>query len=267
MIFGLAGIIVVVLAGLYLYPKVFPSKPERTILYWTDPMLPGDRSDHPGKSPMGVERVPVYADSDQEESTKPESSKSQTQEKDDYYCPMHPNGVYDKPGVCRVCGMSLVKKPNEMGMSSQEQQQFGTVAISPSKQVLANVATSVAKRMNLSKSIHAVGKINYAEPNFRHISTRFPGRLDKLYLTYTGQKVSKGDPVADIYSPEVISAQQEYLLAKDSYEQVKDASAMISSGAQSLLDQSRQKLLLWGISGDQLRHLEETKQVNNILTI
>ena len=248
------------LIGFIVYPKLFPSKQERKVLYWTDPMIQGDKSDHSGKSPMGMERVPVYAEE--------ESSESKESSNKWYYtCPMHPSVRKDSPGACPVCGMSLVKKTDDMEVSSQEQQTHGGVTISPSKQILANVSTAVAKRVRLQKEIRAVGKIDYAEPNFRHISTRFPGRLDKLYLTYTGQKVNKGDPVADVYSPEAVSAQQEYLLAKDSYEQVKDAHESISNGAQALLDESKQKLFRWGFTKQQFDELEQKKEIKNIITI
>jgi Cu(I)/Ag(I) efflux system membrane fusion protein len=257
----LISLVVTVIVGFavfYFYQKVFPSKPERKILYWTDSMIPGDRSDHPGTSPMGMERTPVYADEVQAESP-PQKSY--------YTCPMHPSVHKDGPGACPICGMTLVKKTDGVVISDNEQHSLQTVTISPSRQVLANVSTSVARRMALQKEIRAVGKIDYAESNYRNISARFPGRLEKLYLTYTGQHVRKGDPVADVYSPEAISAQKEYLLAKDSYDQVKDANEIFSSSAFSLLEQSKQKLLLWGFTQEQLQQLGESKQVNNNLTI
>ena len=246
--------------GIFIYPKLNPTRPERKILYWADPMLPGDRSDRPGKSPMGMERVPVYEDQ--------QANNSSTKKIQDYYtCPMHPSVHKDSPGACPVCGMTLVKKSAETEMNVEESRDLKTIALSPSKQVLANVSTSVAKRMSLTKQIHAVGKVDYAEPNFRNISMRFPGRLEKLYLTFTGQKVKKGGPVADVYSPEAISAQQEYLLAKESYDQVKDASEIVAGGALSLLQQSKQKLLLWGFTEAQITELEQAKQVKNAITI
>ncbi|MBI5475132.1 MAG: efflux RND transporter periplasmic adaptor subunit, partial [Ignavibacteriales bacterium] len=238
------------LAGLYFYPKLFPSKPERKILYWTDSMIPGDRSDHPGKSPMGMDRTPVYADESQ-----PEIANQKTSADESYYtCPMHPSVRSAHPGACPVCGMNLVKRTEQVEMSKEEHQSIGQVTISPTKQVLANVSTSTAMKMSLEKEIRAVGKIAYAEQNFRQISTRFPGRIDKLYLTYEGQQVKKGEPVAEVYSPEAISAQQEYLLAKQS----KSA---------DLLQQSKEKLILWGFTESQINELDESKNVKNIVTL
>jgi Cu(I)/Ag(I) efflux system membrane fusion protein len=248
----ISAIIIVIIgfAGIYFYPKLFPSKPERKILYWTDTMIPGDRSDHPGKSPMGMERTPVYVDKAPSETT----SQNVSSEKSYYTCPMHPSVKSDKPGACPVCGMNLVKRTEQVEMSQDEHQALGQVAISPTKQVLASVSTSVAMKMLLEKEIRAVGKIAYAEPNFRQISTRFPGRIEKLYLTYEGQQVQKDDPVADVYSPEAISAQQEYLLAK-------------KSNSSDLIQQSKQKLILWGFSESQMKELDESTAVKNTLTI
>ena len=255
-------IITLGLAAVFLYPRVFQQKTERTILYWTDPMIPGDRSDHPGKSPMGMDRTPVYADEAQ-----PESVATGKEEESYYTCPMHPSVRTDRPGACPVCGMALVKKTTEKEMSRSEHSSLGAVTMSTSQQVLANVSTTIAEWRKLRKEIRAVGKIDYAEPNFRHISTRFPGRLEHLYLTYTGQKVKKGDPVADVYSPEVISAQQEFLLALDSYNESKDIQGTTSSGAAALLEQSREKLVRWGITETQIDELQKSKRVKELFTI
>jgi len=246
MIISAIVIVIVGLAGLYFYPKILPSKQERKILYWTDPTLPGDRSDHPGKSPMGMERTPVYADEAQSGTTNQNTSA----EKSYYTCPMHPSVRSDHPGACPVCGMNLVKRTEQVEMSKEEHRSIGQVTISPTKQVLANVSTSTAMKMSLEKEISAVGKIAYAEQNFRQISTRFPGRVEKLYLIYKGQQVKKDDPVADVYSPEAISAQQEYLLAKQ-------------SNSSDLIQQSKQKLLLWGFTESQLKDLDESNTIRN----
>ena len=184
-----------------------------------------------------------------------------------YTCPMHPRIHKDAPGACPICGMTLVKRSPTQAVSEQDKETGAAISVSPSMQVLANVSTSTAKILSLEKEIRAVGTIDYAEPNSRQISMRFPGRLDKLYLTFTGQGVRNGDPVADVYSPDAISAQQEFLLAKDSYDEIKDATEMISGGALSLLDQSRQKLIRWGFTEHQITELESTKEVRSTITI
>lgn len=184
-----------------------------------------------------------------------------------YTCPMHPSVISDKPGACPVCGMSLVKMSVQKEMTKQEQEEFERVTLSPTKQVLANVATTDIRRMRLTREIESVGKIDYAEPLFVHISTRFPGRLEKLHLNYTGQRVNIGDPVADVYSPEAISAQREYLLTFETLRQTQSGDGEGSPASFSRLEDARQKLLLWGFTRDQIEALEKTRSVQTIVTI
>jgi len=187
-----------------------------------------------------------------------------------YTCPMHPSVRSDKPGACPVCGMALVKKTIEeteaSSQNSEVNKSLGAVTLSPSKQMLASVSTTVAKKMKLQKEIRAVGKIDYAEPNFRHISARFSGRLEKLYLTFTGQKVQQGDAVAEVYSPEIISAQREFLLAQNSFEEIQQSGIDLSD-AQTLLEQAKQKLLRFGFTDEQIFELHETKQPKDVVKI
>ena len=131
--FPIIAVVILGILGYALYPKFFPSQPGRKILYWTDPMLPGDKSDHPGKSPMGMERVPVYADSVIAES----STTAELAPGEYYTCPMHPQVHKDKPGACPICGMTLVKKAAARAMSESDVSGISTVSVSPSKQVLA----------------------------------------------------------------------------------------------------------------------------------
>jgi len=256
----LAGLAVLASAAIFLYPKFFSSaKPERKILYWTDPMLPGDRSDRPGKSPMGMERTPVYADEAQ-----PESSSTAPEEY--YTCPMHLSVRKDKPGACPVCGMALVKKTAAKEMSDGEMASLEAVRLSSTQRVMANVATMTVERRMLNKEINAVGVVEVAEPNFKRISSRFPGRLEKLYLGYTGQQVKVGDPVAEVYSPEAISAQQEFLLALQSQEISKTATATIANTSAELFEQAKQKLVLLGLNR-LIPELEQTRKAREIVTI
>ena len=261
---SIIGFTILVLVGaiiVFIYPKPF-SKPERKVLYWTDSMIPGDRSDHPGKSPMGMDRTAVYADGPSPQ------SPAEAHEGSTYYtCPMHPSVHKDKPGACPVCGMALVKKSAQMEMGDGNLAGLKTISLSPTQRVMANVTTAIVERKTLKKEMNVVGVVDFAEPNYLHISMRFSGRLDKLYLTYTGQSVRKGDPVADVYSPEAISAQQEYLLALESQEQLKNASESVAAGSADLLGEAKQKLLRWGFTEEQLKTLKETRQVNRLVTI
>ncbi|MBI3579952.1 MAG: efflux RND transporter periplasmic adaptor subunit, partial [Ignavibacteriales bacterium] len=199
--------------------------------------------------------------SKQQEKTNTEQAASE-----EYYtCPMHPSVRSNKPGACPVCGMALVKKSSLQQTSGAVVGGLNEVTLSPTQRVMANISTVAVERKTLESTIHTVGVIDYAEPNYRHISMRFPGRLEKLYVNYTGQKVKRGDPVADVYSPEAVSAQQEYILALESAEQA-DTSEQNEATAQ-MLRQSEQKLLLWGFTEEQLAQLKKSKKIFQIVTI
>ena len=182
-----------------------------------------------------------------------------------YTCPMHPSVRSDKPGACPVCNMALVKKTAVREMADGDMTVLEAVRLSSTQRVLANVATTTVERRMLNKAINAVGVVEVAEPNFKHISSRFPGRLEKLYLSYTGQQVKVGDPVAEVYSPEAISAQQEFLLALQSQEISKTATVTIATTSQEMLAQAQQKLVLLGLER-LIPELEQTRKVREIVT-
>jgi Cu(I)/Ag(I) efflux system membrane fusion protein len=163
--------------------------------------------------------------------------------------------------------MALVKKSRQTNMDAGEVASLEAVSLSPTQRVIANVSVIPVKRQDFSRDVTAVGIVSYAEPNYQHITSRFPGRLERLYLSYTGQQVRKGDPVADVYSPEAITAQQEYLLALDSFEQAKQGTQSFLSSAEQLLYQSRQKLLQWGFLEKQIERLKQSRRVEYTVTI
>jgi Cu(I)/Ag(I) efflux system membrane fusion protein len=205
-------------------------------------------------------------------------SKTAKADKVIYTCPMHPSVIRDRPGACPVCGMNLVKKIIKEGSASGEQagqpveqkEMAGMegVTLSPTQRLLANVATQPVARRNLSHQIYTVGKIDYDETGLAHVAARIGGRVDKLYVDFTGKEVKKEEPLLEIYSPDLVSAQQEYLLAQNTYEKLKSTSlGEATQNSQSLLEASKEKLLLWGITEDQIAELERTKKVKTHMVI
>ena len=182
-----------------------------------------------------------------------------------YTCPMHPSVRSNKPGACPICGMTLVKIAVHQD-SSAVNQQVREVILSPTKEVLANVATIRVETKALEKQLDALGKIDYAEPNAQEITTRFAGRIERLFVTYVGQHIRRGDPVAEIYSPDAISAQREFLLALDLSRANGPLSDTIKDGRR-LIDQATLKLKLWGFTDEQIEALAQDKAVNNVVTM
>jgi len=172
-----------------------------------------------------------------------------------YYCPMHPTYTSDKPGDCPICGMKLVKKETTKEAKPMEMAP-GEVMISPEKQQLIGLTTGLVEYRSLSKVIRTGGRVEYDERKLAQVSSRIGGRIDKLFVNFTGAEVKKGEPLLSLYSPELVSAQEEYLLAKETLE-----------SAGSLAESARRKLLLWGITETQIEELEKTKKVQDHLTI
>jgi len=258
-ILALTCVVILTIAGIVLYPRIFPATPERKILYWTDPMLPGDRSDHPGKSPMGMERTPVYADAAQAETGLARSSEQETY----YTCPMHPSVRKSSPGACPVCGMSLVKKTKPKEASVDEVTNLRRVSLSPAQRVIANVATTEASRSDIHKEITAVGVVDFAEPLQAKVTARFGGRIEKLYVNFTGEKVKAGQPLFDLYSPDLISAEQELILAANALSD----SLSLDPNQQQLLDASRQQLhLRFGMTLEQISEIEQSHKAHESMT-
>lgn len=196
------------------------------------------------------------------------ASHEQHQTEEEYYtCPMHPSVRSDRPGACPVCNMALVKKTKQKDLNPSDLKSLRAVSLSATQRVMANISTVKARRHTINREISAVGVVSYAEPNYRHISMRFPGRLEKLYISYTGETIRKGDPVADVYSPEAVTAQQEYLLSLESFEQSKSGIQSIALSTEQLLEQAKNKLLLWGFTERQVERLKDSRKVNYVVTI
>jgi len=187
-----------------------------------------------------------------------------------YTCPMHPFIIKDKPGACPICGMSLVpvKKADSGQTQGAVPDMPGHVSLSPSQMVMANVATVAVDSAPLDKEISAVGIVQYDQSRQSRVTAWVAGRIDRLYVDTVGGYVSKGRPVAEVYSPDLVSAQQEYLLALKSREQFKASSIeAISQGGDGLVSSARQRLKLMGVKDHQIAALQKSGQPTIKLSI
>jgi len=199
-----------------------------------------------------------------------------------YTCGMHPSvrvtpEDYEKGNKnCPICNMDLIpvyrETQSSMAMSpGQQPEKEGLetlVRLSPRSQALAAVKTEEVQYLPLFKEILTVGEIDYDERKVANVAAWVPGRIDKLFVNFTGVTVKKGDPLVWIYSPELLITQEEYLLALETWERVKESqNEETVRGAESLIEASTKRLLLWGIRPKQIEELKQRRQASTHMTI
>ena len=168
---------------------------------------------------------------------------------DVYTCSMHPQVQQDKPGSCPICGMTLIKKNNKVG-SKASVIGLQSVLQPINSTVIASIQTVSAVQRQMPNSIHAEGYIDFDTRSFSNITARFSGRIEKLYIKSAFEEIKQGQRIMDIYSPEMVTAQQDYLFLLQQ-----------PQTDQHLLSSARQKLLLLGFTTQQLNTLCSTKQL------
>jgi Cu(I)/Ag(I) efflux system membrane fusion protein len=182
---------------------------------------------------------------------------------DYYHCGMHPQIVSNKPGKCPICGMDLTPV-----YKSSTPQSDGIVSIDPTMVQDIGVKTEVVTKRTLTHTIRTTGRTDYEETSQSVITTKFSGWIEKLYVNYTGKPVLKGQPLFEIYSPELVAAQQEYLQAIRYNKTMKTTSdSSVSQGAGELLQSAKKKLQYWDISLAQIQELERTENIKKTLII
>ncbi len=180
-------------------------------------------------------------------------------------CSMHPQIHQPKPGKCPICGMDLILVPQEEG---QELGSPRRLVISEAGKKLAEIQTTSVERKFVAAEIRMVGKVDYDETRIKYISAWVPGRLDRLYVDYTGVEVKKGDHMAWIYSPELYAAQEELIqaiaMAKDYGE---SGSPLMADMTRSTVEAVREKLRLLGLTKEQMGEIEESGKPSEHVTI
>src|SRR3989339_734762 len=193
----------------------------------------------------------------------PSASAEEIKEKKIFYwtCGMHPSVKMDKPGKCPICAMDLVPV-YEKGAGAEEAGALATIELSERARKLAQVNTDVVGFRSLTKDIYTVGIIEYDERLKALVSAWIPGRIDKLFVDFTGTQVVKGESMSWIYSPDLVSTQEEYLLALETFEKVKESPFdEVINGAESLIEASKRRLLWWGVTQKQIEELTKNKKI------
>jgi multidrug efflux pump subunit AcrA (membrane-fusion protein) len=165
---------------------------------------------------------------------------------------------------CPICNMDLV--PVYRGRAKKEA--LPILTLSSYSKELTGVKTEEVTYRRLVKEIRTVGKIDYDEREVAYVTAWIDGRIEKLYADFTGAKVKKGEPLALIYSPKLISTQEEYLLALETLDKVKDSHIPeVVENAESLVEATKKRLLLWGIPEKEIKRLEQERKTNIYMTI
>ncbi|MFQ5813991.1 MAG: efflux RND transporter periplasmic adaptor subunit [Anaerolineae bacterium] len=184
-----------------------------------------------------------------------------------WYDPMHPAYRSDKPGIAPDCGMELVPKYADE-VEAMKDMPPGTVMLSPEKQQLIGIRTADVRRERLTRTIRTVGRLAADDTKIARIHVKIEGWVEEVYVDFVGKLVQKGQPLFTLYSPELVSTQQEYLIARRGDEYLGDSPYReVAKGAESLLRASRERLQLWDISEEQIKKLEETGEVTRTMTL
>lgn len=224
---------------------------------------------------------------------KPEATKSAK-----YHCPMHPTIVSDRPGDCPICnmrlvpiaresdreapakkimyrstmnaneisatpgkdsmGMEMVAFEVEAGSSAAALPGLAAVAITPELRQVMGLKLGKVEKRELTREVRTSARIVADETRLHHVTVKTEGWIGELFVAVTGQEVKKGDRLLTLYSPELVSAQEEYLIA---------LKAPNTSGGSSLLAAARRRLELWDISDEQIKELERSGQALKHLTL
>jgi len=186
-----------------------------------------------------------------------------------YTCPMHPTIVSDHPGDCPICGMALVPVSEagaDAGHGAAPVEGLATVTIDPQRQQLIGLRTAEVTRGPVGQSWRTVGKVAVDETNVHHVNIKVGGFVDTVYVDYVGKPVRRGERLFSIYSPDLLSVQQEYLLALRTRKALAEGGVATGAG-DDLVESARERLRLWDVPESEVRRLEETGKPSKTLTL
>jgi Cu(I)/Ag(I) efflux system membrane fusion protein len=170
-----------------------------------------------------------------------------------YVCPMHPQIVKDEPGSCPICGMDLVEKMMDPMTGKRPE-----VVLTPAVVQTLGVRTARVERGTLWKYIRTVGRIEYDETRLAHVHPRADGWVESLDLRAEGEPVRRGQRLAELYAPDILSAQVDFLLSRDGGG---------TSRGQVSADNARNILRLLDVPDDIIREIEQTGEPRNRIPV
>ncbi len=234
---------------------------ERTPLYYQDPSGKPDYSATPKKNAEGRDYVPVYDEPDAGPAGTPASASPGGERKILYY--RNPMGLPDT---------SAVPKKDSMGMDyipvyADEGQAPGTVTISPERIQMLGVRTEAASLRSMARTVRAVGTVAADERRIGVVNPKFEGWIEQLHVNTTGQAVRRGEALLEVYSPDLVLAQREYLVARSAAADMAQADPAARDNAKSIAAAALSRLKNWDISADQLARLQRTGTATRTLAL
>ncbi len=180
-------------------------------------------------------------------------------------CAMHPQIQLPGPGQCPLCGIDLVPVTSDAGGQEVGPRE---IRLSPGAMKMAEIQTALVERKFVENEIRMAGKVEFDETRLSYITAWVPGRLDRLYVDYTGVSVTKGDHMVYLYSPELLAAQEELIQALVTVKNLEDSDmSLIKDRAFNTVETIREKLRLWGLTAEQIRAIEQNEEPEDHLTI
>jgi Cu(I)/Ag(I) efflux system membrane fusion protein len=238
---------------------------ERRPLYYQDPSGKPEYSPTPKKDAAGRDYVPVYDDA----APAPASAPSPTptapspggERKILYY--RNPMGLPDT---------SPVPKKDSMGMDyipvyADEAGEIGIVKINPERIQMLGVRTEAVARRTMAHTVRAIGTVAADERRIGVVNPKFEGWIEKLYVNTTGQTVKRGEALLEVYSPDLVLAQREYLVARAAQADMAHADPMARDNAKAIAEAALSRLKNWDISADQLTRLQRSGVATRTLTL
>lgn len=181
-----------------------------------------------------------------------------------YTCSMHPSIQQDTFGTCSLCGMDLI--PVYEGDDANTGPR--SLSLSARAQKLAEIQSTTVERRYAEAEIRMVGKVEYDESRLSYITARVPGRLDRLYVDYTGVPVKQNDHLVYLYSPELLNAQEELITAiRTAVDLESSSSDYLRERSQENIRSAREKLRLWGLTESQITEIEQKGTPSDHITI
>lgn len=181
-----------------------------------------------------------------------------------WVAPMDPKYVRYEPGKS-LMGMDLVPVYEEEG---EEKEPASTIRIDPVTVQNMGIRLGQVQKKRLSKHIRTYGSVVYNETKLYTVNTKFNGWIEKLHVNFLGEHVEKGQPLFEIYSPDLFAAQQEYLSAYIQYKSLSsNASGNIEHSAMGLMKASRTRLSYWDLNEKQIQEIEKTGEIKKTMTV